>query len=60
MNILLLDPERKVSYRISKDTSGGYGTGNDFGDNLIPTFLKRTLKKFMIGQQCMLYILYLF
>ena len=45
MNILLLDPERKVSYRISKDTSGGYGTGNDFGDNLIPTFLKRTLKK---------------
>ena len=45
MNILLLDPERKVSYRISKDTSGGYGTGNDFGDNLIPTFLKKTLKK---------------
>ena len=45
MRILLLDPEKKVSYRISKDTSGGYGTGNDFGDNLIPLFLKKTLKK---------------
>ena len=45
MNILVLDPEKKVSHRISKDTSGGYGTGNDFGDTPIPIFLKRTLKK---------------
>ena len=44
MKILILDPERKTSHRISKDTSGGYGTGNDFGDTLIPTFLKKTLK----------------
>ena len=44
MKILILDPERNVSHRISKDTSGGYGTGNDFGDNLIPKFLKKTLK----------------
>ena len=44
MKILILDPERKVSHRISKDTSGGYGTGNDFGDTLIPKFLKKTLK----------------
>ena len=44
MKILLLDPEQNVSHRISKDTSGGYGTGNDFGDTLIPTFLKKTLK----------------
>ena len=44
MKILLLDPEQKVPHRISKDTSGGYGTGNDFGDSLIPNFLKRTLK----------------
>jgi len=44
MRILILDPERNVPYRISKDTSGGYGTGNDFGDTPIPIFLKRTLK----------------
>lgn len=44
MKILILDPEKKVSHRISKDTSGGYGTGNDFGDTLIPIFLKKTLK----------------
>ena len=44
MKILILDPERKSSHRISKDTSGGYGTGNDFGDTLIPRFLKKTLK----------------
>ena len=44
MKILVLDPEKKTSHRISKDTSGGYGTGNDFGDTIIPTFLKKTLK----------------
>ena len=44
MKILLLDPEQKVSHRISKDTSGGYGTGNDFGDSFVPNFLKKTLK----------------
>lgn len=41
----MLDPERNVPYRISKDTSGGYGTGNNFGDTFIPNFLKKTLKK---------------
>ena len=45
MKIIILDPEKKVSHRISKDTSGGYGTGNDFGDTLVPIFLKKTLKK---------------
>ena len=44
MKILILDPKRNVSHRISKDTSGGYGTGNDFGNSLIPFFLKKTLK----------------
>ena len=44
MKILILDPERNVSHRISKDTSGGYGTGNDFGDTLIPKYLKKILK----------------
>ena len=29
---IFFNPDRKTSHRISKDTSGGYGTGNDFGD----------------------------
>ncbi len=45
MKILILDIYKKTNYRISKDTSGGYGTGNDFGDTFIPKFLKKTLKK---------------
>jgi anaerobic magnesium-protoporphyrin IX monomethyl ester cyclase len=44
MNILILDVYPKKKHRISKDTSGGYGTGNDFGDSIIP----RTLKKILI------------
>ncbi len=45
MNILILDPYPKKSYRISKDTSGGYGTGNDFGDSFLPKTLKKLLIK---------------
>ena len=37
MKILILDPEN-VTHRISKDTSGGYGTGNDFGDSIVQDF----------------------
>ncbi len=44
MKIVILNPEKKTNYRISKDTSGGYGTGNDFGDTLVPKILKKTLK----------------
>ena len=42
--ILILDVYRETSYRISKDTSGGYGTGNDFGEGLVPSLLKKRLK----------------
>ena len=45
MKILVLDVYKDVDHRISKDTSGGYGTGNNFGDTLIPSFLKKSLKK---------------
>ena len=45
MKILMLDPIPLKGYRISKDTSGGYGTGNDFGDSLIPNVLKKILAK---------------
>ena len=45
MKILILDVYPKKNYRISKDTSGGYGTGNDFGESIIP----RTLKKLLVN-----------
>ena len=41
--ILFLDPYPKKNYRISKDTSGGYGTANDFGDTIIAKILKKIL-----------------
>ena len=44
--ILILDLYPDLSYRISKDTSGGYGTGNDFGNTkIIPKVLKYLIKK---------------
>jgi len=45
MKILILDIYKKTNYRISKDTSGGYGTGNDFGDSFTSKVLKKKLKK---------------
>ena len=45
MKILALDIYKNVDHRISKDTSGGYGTGNNFGDSLLPKYLKKKLKK---------------
>lgn len=35
MNILILDPYPNRPWRISKDTIGGYGTANRFGDGLV-------------------------
>ncbi len=43
-NIALIDPIPQKDHRISKDTSGGYGTANDFGDTLVPKMLKKALK----------------
>ena len=45
MKILILDIYKDVNYRVSKDTSGGYGTANNFGDDLFSVFLKKKLKK---------------
>jgi anaerobic magnesium-protoporphyrin IX monomethyl ester cyclase len=45
MKILIIDTYKNVPYRISKDTSGGYGTGNDFGNSIFTKFLKKSLKK---------------
>lgn len=45
MKILVIDVYKNKPYRISKDTSGGYGTGNDFGNSIFTNFLKKTFKK---------------
>ena len=45
MKILILDIYKDVEYRISKDTSGGYGTGNNFGDGFFTKILKKKFKK---------------
>lgn len=39
MKILILDPYPVRPYRISKDTSGGYGTANRFGDGIVSRVL---------------------
>ena len=49
MKVLLLDIYRKdVDYRISKDTNGSYGTGNDYGDSLLAKFLTLMSESFEI------------
>ena len=40
MKILVLDVYPKRPYRISKDTNGGFGTGNDYGDSLVASTLR--------------------
>ena len=35
MKILILDIYQNDSWRLVKDTAGGYGTGNDFGKGYI-------------------------
>ncbi len=40
MRVLLLDVFPKRHYRISKDTNGGFGTGNDYGDTLVARTLR--------------------
>ena len=43
MNILIADVYPTDSWRLVKDTAGGYGTGNNFGN----TFFSRLLNKFV-------------
>ena len=46
MRILILDPYSDQPHRISKDTIGGYGTANRFGDGLV----SRAITWFMARQ----------
>ena len=44
MNILFLDLYPKVTYRISKDQNGAYGTANNYGDNFFSKLLNLFVK----------------
>lgn len=45
MKILVLDPYPNQPWRISKDTSGEYGTANRFGAGLVAGLLTRLMSK---------------
>ena len=45
MKILILDIYQNDSWRLVKDTAGGYGTGNDFGKGYISNFFNKFVSK---------------
>lgn len=45
MKILILDIYQNDSWRLVKDTAGGYGTGNDFGKGFISNFFNKFVSK---------------
>jgi radical SAM superfamily enzyme YgiQ (UPF0313 family) len=44
MRILIIDPYPKVSYRISKDQNGGFGTANNYGDDIFSRIISKFVK----------------
>ncbi len=45
MKFLILDVYPNNDHRLVKDTAGGYGTGNDFGNSLVAKILKYLIRK---------------
>jgi anaerobic magnesium-protoporphyrin IX monomethyl ester cyclase len=45
MNVLLLDVYPELPFRISKDTNGGYGTVNNFGNGFVSRLLSSIVAK---------------
>jgi hypothetical protein len=45
MNILFIDPYPAVKFRISKDQNGGFGTANDYGDDIFSRLVSRIVRK---------------
>ena len=44
MRFIFVDIYKNSNYRISKDTAGGYGTGNDLGSGIFGKVLSRIIK----------------
>ena len=45
MHVCIVDVYADRPYRVSKDTNGGFGTGNEFGNGLISSLLTRLKKR---------------
>jgi hypothetical protein len=45
MNILFIDPYPVVKFRISKDQNGGFGTANDYGDDIFSRLISSFVRK---------------
>ena len=45
MKFLILDAYPTDDWRLVKDTAGGYGTGNDFGDSFFSTLMNKFVSK---------------
>ena len=58
MNFLIIDPYPNDDWRLVKDTAGGYGTGNDFGNSIISKAMNFFVSK-MISMPPM-YALYIY
>ena len=58
MKFLILDIYTNDNWRLVKDTAGGYGTGNDFGNS----FFSKLLNKFVAKSISMpsMYTMYIF
>ena len=48
MKIAILDVYPFINHRLIKDTAGGYGTGNNFGDTFFSKILNKIVDR-MIG-----------
>ena len=58
MKNLILDIYKNDNWRLVKDTAGGYGTGNDFGNSIISKLINSLVSK-MINMPPM-YSMYIF
>ena len=45
MNFYILDPYKDDDWRLVKDTAGGYGTANDFGNNFLSKNINKMFKR---------------
>ena len=58
MKFLILDPYTNDNWRLVKDTAGGYGTGNDFGNSIFSKLINFFVSK-MISMPPM-YAIYIY
>ena len=47
IKFVILDVYPNKRHRLIKDTAGGYGTGNDFGNSIFTNFSKSNLKNYI-------------